>query len=110
MRYNKVEYITAEGVYCTTHDVKIPFCMPDFSSSKIINHRFHVDNDKGELGIGYDMIIGRELMVKLGLTKKIKHQVLQWDGATVYMKEPSGLLGKYDLTKRDMCEVVMHTA
>ena len=25
---NKVEYSTAEGPYCTTHDVKVPFCMP----------------------------------------------------------------------------------
>ena len=54
---NKVEYSTSNGVYCTTHDVKIPFCIPEFFSSKIINFCFHVDNDKGESGIGYDMII-----------------------------------------------------
>ena len=60
MRSNKVEYRTAAVVYCTYHDVKLLFCMPEFSSSKIINHRFHVDNDKGESGIGYDMIIDRD--------------------------------------------------
>ena len=48
---NRVEYSTAAGMYCTTHDVKVPFCMPEFSGSKIINHRFHVDNDEGESGI-----------------------------------------------------------
>ena len=42
--------------------------MPEFSSSKIISHRFHVDNDKGELGIGYDMFIVRDLMLHLSLT------------------------------------------
>ena len=42
--------------------------MPGFSCRKIINHRFHVNNDKGELGIGYDMIIGRDLMIQLDLT------------------------------------------
>ena len=83
--------------------------MPDFSSIKIINHRFHVDNNKGESGIGYDMIIGRDLMVKLGLTDSFKHQVLQWDGSTVHMKGPSGLIGKSDLTKREMHKVVMNT-
>ena len=51
MRYNKVEYKTVAGMYCTTHDVKVPFCMPELSSSKIINHRFHVDNDKIESSI-----------------------------------------------------------
>ena len=67
--------------------------MPEISSSKIINHRFHVDNNKGELGIGYDMIIVRELMVQLGLTENFKRQVLQCYGATVHIKEPSRFLG-----------------
>ena len=98
MRSNKVEYSTATGVYCTTHDVKVPFCIPYFSSSKIINHRFHVDNDKWESGIGYDMIINHELMVQLGLTDNFKRQVLQWDCATVHMKEPRNLLGRSNLT------------
>ena len=110
MRYNKVEYSTAAGVYFTTHDVKVPFCMPDFSSSKIINHHFHVDNDKWDSVIGYDMIIVRDLMVQLGPKDNFKHQVLQWDGSTIHMKEPNGLLGKSNITKRDMREVVMQTA
>ena len=110
MRSNKVEYIKAIGVYCTAHDVKVPFCTPKFSSSKIINRRFHVNNDKGELGIGYDMILSRYLMVKLGLTADSKCQVLRWYGATLHMKEPSSFLGQSDLTHREMCEVVIHTA
>ena len=50
-----------------THEVKVPFFMPDFSISKILFHRFHVDNNEGESGIGYDMIIGLNLMVQIGL-------------------------------------------
>ena len=76
------------------HDIKVNFFMTDFSSSKIINHRFHADNYQGDLGIGYDMIIGLDLMVQLRPTAKFKCQVLQWDGATVPMKEPSALIGK----------------
>ena len=86
MRSNKVEYSTATGLYCTMHDVKVPFCTSDFSSIKIFNQRFHVDNDKGKSGIGHDMIIGRDLMVQLVLTDDFKRQVVQWDGATVPMK------------------------
>ena len=110
IRYNKVEQSTAYGVYYTTHYVKVPFCMPEFSSSKIINHRFYIDNDKGESGIAYDMIIVRDRMVQLGLKVGFKHQVLQWDGATVHMKYPSSFLGQSDLTKCEMREVVMQTA
>ena len=94
MRSNKVEYIKATVFYCTTHEFKVPFCMPYFSSSKIIKHLFHVENCKGESGIGYDMIVGRDLMVQLGLKNEFKCQVLQWDDDTVPMKEPRGLLGK----------------
>ena len=81
--------------------------MPEFSNSKTINHHFHVDNNKGESGIGYDMIIGHELMVQLGLTDNFKRQLLQWDGATVHMKEQSSLIWKSDLTKCDVRDVVM---
>ena len=94
MRYNKVEYSKDTGVYCTAPDVKVPFCMSELSSSKIINHHFHVNNNKGESGIGYDMIICHELMVHIGLTDDFKRQILQWDGATVHMEEPSSLLGQ----------------
>ena len=56
------------------------------------------------------MIIGRDLMVQIGLTADFKRQFFQWDDATWHMKEPSNLLGKSDLTKREMREVVMQTA
>ena len=84
--------------------------MPEFSSSNIKVHRFHVDNNKGELGIGYDMIIGHDLVVQLGLTANFKRQVLQWDGAAVPMKYPIELLGKQYLTSSEMHDVVMQTA
>ena len=107
MRSNQMEYSTAAGPYCTTNDVKMPFCMPSFSSSKIILHHFYIDNNEGESGIGYDMIIGRDLMVQLGLLVDFKRQLLQWYGLTVPMKEPSGLIGQIDITSCEMCEVVM---
>ena len=52
IRSNKVEYSTASGVYCNTNDVKVSFCMQTFCIRKRINHRVHVENDKGESGIG----------------------------------------------------------
>ena len=83
---NKVESNIVSELYCTMHEIKVPFFMQDFSSSSIIEHRFHVDKNNGESGIGYDMIIGCKLMVQLGLMADFKRQVLQWDGATVPMK------------------------
>ena len=56
------------------------------------------------------MIIGRDLMVQLGLQSNFKRQLLQQDGITVPMKEPSGMMGQTDLTSHKMWEVVMQTA
>ena len=87
MWYNKVEYSTATGPYCMVNEAKVPFCMPELSSINIIRYRFHFDNDKGEYGIGYDMIIGRDLMVQLGLSAYFKSQVMQWYGMTIPMNK-----------------------
>ena len=106
---DKVEYGTAADVHCTTHDFKVPFCMPEFSISKIIDHRLHVNNNKGKSGIGYEMIIGHDLTVQLDLVDYFKHKVLQWDGNTVHIKEPRGMLGKYDLNRCEMLKVVIQT-
>ena len=43
---NKVDYSTAVDPYCTKHNVKVKFFMPDFSSSKIIMRRYHVVKTK----------------------------------------------------------------
>ena len=45
------------------------------------------------------MIIERDLMVELFLTDDFKRQFLQWDGTTVTMNEPIGLLDNSDLSK-----------
>ena len=107
MLSNKVEYSAATGPYYTTHDINVPFCMPEFSIRKIIPHHFHVDNYKGKSGIGYDIIIGNDLMVQLGPSSNFKCQLLQWYGVDMPMEESRGLLGKTDLNSRDMCEMVM---
>ena len=39
------------------HDIRVKMCMPDFSGIKIITHQFHVDKEKGDTWIGYEMII-----------------------------------------------------
>jgi hypothetical protein len=51
-RKNKQEYDTAGGTYTSNYDVKIDFTMPEFSASKIINQRFHVDNEEEDMKIG----------------------------------------------------------
>ena len=60
--------------------------MPEFSRRNIILHRFRVNKNEGESGIGYNMIIGHGIVVQLGLLSDFKRKVLQWDEITVPMK------------------------
>ena len=110
IRSKKVGYSTATGIYCTTHDVKVPFFMPDFSIRKIILNHFHVDNDEGDSGIGYSTILGRYLMLKLGLMAKFKHQGIQWYVTSVPIKEPRSFLIQQILTRRKIHKVAIYTA
>ena len=88
MHSNKLEYITAAGPYYMIHDVKVSFCIPEFSIRKIKSHQFYVDNNEGESGIGYYIIIGCDLMLQLRLSDYFNLQVLQWYEVTVPMKKP----------------------
>ena len=81
--------------------------MPDVSISKIVYHRFCVDKNGSEPGIFYYMIISNDLVLQIGLSTDFNHKFLQWDGAKVPMKEPSGLLGQTDSTSCEMREVVV---
>ena len=67
MRSNKFDYSKILGLHCTTYDVKVFFITSEFSRNKRISYNFHIDYYKGGLEIGYDMIIGKYLMVQLGL-------------------------------------------
>ena len=84
--------------------------MPEFSTNKVILHRFHVDNNEGESDVGSNMIIFRDLMVQLGLLDDVKHQLLQQNGFYVPMKETIGLIEQIDLISQEMCKMVMQNA
>ena len=65
-RYNEIIYKTDGGEYKNKYDIKIDFTLPEFSETEIINHCFHINSSKDH-NLGYDMIIWRDLMNKLGI-------------------------------------------
>jgi hypothetical protein len=83
----------------------LDFTMPEFSASKIINQRFHVD-----MNIGYDMIIGRDLMVKLGLITDYKRKVLIWDEVSVPMRSLYHTDSKPTFSRAEIKQIMTQTA
>ena len=78
LRANKFKYNTDAELYTTTHNVKVPFLMLEISIINIITHRFHIYNTQGDEGIGYDISIGRDLMVQLSLKSDFGYQLTEW--------------------------------
>ena len=59
--------------FITSKRVKIDFCLPDFSATKIVTWKCHVEKStKGR----YNMILGRDLLISLGLDLKFSENVI----------------------------------
>ena len=78
-------YNSAGGTFSTNSKGALEFKLPEFSTSKkIMWQDFIIDN--GELDkLGYDMIVGRDLMLALGMIIDFKYQVTRWDNIGIPM-------------------------
>ena len=73
----KSEYVTAGGLFTTNKQGTLVFKLPEFSNSKDITWSMDMDNGKLE-ELGYDMIIGRDLLFFLGMIIDFKYSVIRW--------------------------------
>ena len=83
--------------------------MLEFFSRIIITHCFHVENVQGNTCIGYELIIGHDMMVQLALKADFGRQILERDEAIISMKETGSFLFQPDLTRYDMPYVAIPT-
>jgi hypothetical protein len=91
------EFTTAGGVMSTEYESKIRFNLSEFSESKIIEWNFSLVNKSED--IGYDMIIGRDLMKELGLIIDFSKMAVVWEGISIPMRDyhKLGKLNKMEL-------------
>ena len=82
---NETAYDVAGGAFSTTKEVKVKFSLPQFTDSKIITHKFQIDESENT-GIGYDAIIGRDLLSAMGINLNFKDEVIEWDQMVTPMK------------------------
>ena len=59
--------------FTTSKKVNLAFCLPDFSVTKIVMQKFHVNESNNGR---YDMIIGKDLLTALGLDLKFYDSVI----------------------------------
>ena len=95
-------FSTGGGNLKTTHEAKIAFSLSEFSNSKIIEWTFSLA-DRDDLG--YDMIIGRNLLGQLGMIINYKNNLIDWDGP---MRDYERIC-KLNLSSKELMVIIQNT-
>ena len=79
-------WITKGGNFQMSKKCKTTFILKEFFENKSIEWNLHVDSTPGLHR--YDMIMGCNIMSKLGIMLDFKDQTMTWDDSTINMKDP----------------------
>ena len=79
---NKTKWKTTAGEFTTSFKTKIEFSLPELHERRIITKTMHVTPNH----MGYDMIIGRDLLEDLGIDIKFSTSSILWDFAEIPMR------------------------
>ena len=75
-------WTTLAGQFETNQKTEVLFKLNEFDESTTVRHEFTVCKQKSS----YDMIIGVDLMTKLGIILDFKEKAMQWKHVSVPMK------------------------
>ena len=79
-----MKWITGADKLETKRDCEINFKFNEFSTSNEVLWKFHVDEKKlSDKSLGYDVIMGLDLMTKLGIFINCKEQTVEWEEAKI---------------------------
>ena len=81
------QWLTKGGTFHTDARCAVPFYIVDFSTQKRITWTFHVDSQSKPSSMGYDMIIGRDLLYKIGIDIKFSSGTLKWEDTEIPMRD-----------------------
>ena len=79
-------WIMKGGNFQTSKKCKTTFILKAFYENKSIEWNLHVDSTPSPHH--YDLIIGCDVMSKLGITVNFKDQTMTWDDLAINMKDP----------------------
>ena len=83
------KWSTKAGTFKTDKVAIVSFCLYELHPDKQITWEMHVDHTD-QLS-KYDMIIGRDLLMTLGIDLLFSTKEIQWDNATAPMRDPDTL-------------------
>ena len=82
-------WLTGSGAINTKRECNLKFKLDEFSTSKEVSWKFHVDEaEMSKDSLGYDMIIGLDLLCELGLIINCEDKVVEWQDLKIPMTTP----------------------
>jgi hypothetical protein len=91
---NEVSWTTNAGKFVTKYDIPLQFSLPEFAPSREINWNVAVDDTAQQSK--YEMIIGSDLQISLGMDILFSTKHLTWDGIVIPMRTPNANLSYLD--------------
>jgi Retroviral aspartyl protease len=91
---NEVSWTSNAGKFVTKYEIPLQFLLPEFAPSREINWSVAVDDTAQQSK--YDMIIGRDLQIALGMDILFCTKHLKWDGMVIPMQTPEANLSYFD--------------
>ena len=78
--HNPVGFDSCNGAFELNYKTDIKLTFPELNSHRVVKQQCYIDERKNN-ELGYDMIVGRDLMTSLGIQLDFQDKKLKWDGA-----------------------------
>jgi Retroviral aspartyl protease len=95
---SKTTWSTMNGQFTTDKTGIVTFLLPECNLKKQITWEFHID-DRSNPSDTYGMIIGRDLLRKLGIILNFNDKTVTWDTNTIPMKDRGSLNSQKVITE-----------
>ena len=93
----KQEWTTIGGTFHTRHKALVDFKFPELNTTKMVSTIVHVDDTTPTKKAAYDIIIGMDLMIELGITVNTASKSIDWEGQSIPLKQRGDLSESYFL-------------
>ena len=87
----EIRWATPGGEFRTKREIRLSFKLTEFSTTKVITWNFSSVPKSHDMG--YDMIMGRELLTELGLIIDFSTKTVSWEHTTIAMYELANITG-----------------
>ena len=81
---NTKQYSTRSGTLKTKYELIEQLMLPEFSDKKNITWQFSIFEGSD---VGYDIVIGRDLMLELGMDISFAKKSVSWEGIKIVMQD-----------------------